>query len=902
MLSLMLKVTLSMFTGLDIRLSDVTVSLTRYTSCCGDCSGSSFTDDSGTRQRPMQCECDSFCVIYGDCCLDYALLCLDVASGTSAGSVPVPVEMSNCSDGRPGDMDASGSLMSEGVTAEDQCEVWKQEATNGSAQEYLCQLRAMWVPVILERRSTKRFAAAPGRERYMLIQDCKLNATQGEIDSCLLKRPLQRVKHLYDVISLLPVTAGDGLHYMNAHCALCNGFDSQDVVYWTILFQCRPPDLNLTAIFSTNVSLVATNCEITVVKKPTVFPWWKVAPLRLAPSIKISQCGDSLYGAACRAYSLPFDGYPNKHCAICVNSNTNGTSIYGPDSNTSNAEPCPLCGSQIKPISALFDFSPSNGASLSLRGQAAEIIPPSCKHGQVVDMSTGDCRVFYCPYGQVVAADGVSCASLGNQTDYHLKRFDVQNETGLFSCEMLFRSELPIDDPTALVLIQQILRGVILVKTPNLKEASSSQPNPLNDCSSRMSYSYTVSIVGHDTNTTDIKALSRSVADALRENQCWNLTNPKVSLSILNVWIRNFEQSFLQNECAKQGQELTQFTQETFKRFTTNGVSYVQILINNETLSFPSLETLREITHTTGVDSYIDESVLLCREKLLCPIVVLNSSEFTYINTTELAVFRGTERNFSSGDFIEMSDGKIAVCVFRSNVMNGTESNPEDITEKILSLVGITISLVFLLLSLINYYMFPELRKLPGKNMISFILALFSLLLMFLLGINLPTSHVILANDTSCLLFAVFIHYFLLAVFFLSNVTSLHFVRTFGCGIRLMKPTGSTRRDNKVFLLYSLYGWGVPGIIAGAGCAVHFLVEIDGQLENVYRGCMIYGWGIVYFVALPSSCLMSLNVVFFIVTLVGIRKTRRDTRVAQREMGRRETLQMELSICFKVGL
>lgn len=145
----------------------------------------------------------------------------------------------------------------------------------------ICQLRALWSTVILKQRSTNQFVRDPGPRAYMLIQDCRMDAPEDELHACQMERPLASVQHIRDVIALLPVTAANGLHYKNIQCASCNGYDSQNVIFWNILFACIPYELDLDFVFRKNISLVATNCEINNVVSPRSFPWVReVAPLR----------------------------------------------------------------------------------------------------------------------------------------------------------------------------------------------------------------------------------------------------------------------------------------------------------------------------------------------------------------------------------------------------------------------------------------------------------------------------------------------------------------------------------------------------------------------------------------------------------------------------------------------
>ncbi|XP_071790061.1 uncharacterized protein [Asterias amurensis] len=418
-------------------------------------------------------------------------------------------------------------------------------------------------------------------------------------------------------------------------------------------------------------------------------------------------------------------------------------------------------------------------------------------------------------------------------------------------------------------------------------------PNP--SCSrSKMPYPYILSAVTQVSNTTSIESLSELVLDALNKTTCLEITS--MSLSVSAVRIRNFDQVFLQDQCAKQGQELNKYALDVYQIILVKGVSYIKFLLDNETYALPSLTTRQEITHAAGKKTGL--SVLTCSVKLICPIDVLDSTEFKVTAMDSMLVYRDAAgRNLSSSDVIVMSQGKIAVC--HSETENPKfPKNEYDTSDIILSMVGMSISLVFVAMSLFTYYMFPELRNLPGKNMMSFLVAMFALLVTFLLAVGSPLSQLTLGTKASCLTFAVLIHYFLMAVFFWSNIISVHFVRTFSLGVR--KRLTESTNDGREFWLYSLYGWGAPIVIAGVGCALHFLVEIGGQRENVYNGCMISGWEVAtYLVIIPLSCLMCLNAVFFTVTLVRIRTTQKDVELVCEKKGRLETFHMELSLFVK---
>ena len=868
--------------GLEIVLDDATLQLTRTASCCGSCSESSY------ETIELVCKCEPFCVIYGDCCLDYALFCTDIETGTSENTL---LGIEKCTNDQ-----VNSSLTREGgvSTSEDKCRVYAEEATHELVQEYLCQLKALWSPVILKHRSTQRKAIIrAGRELvlYTMIQDCRLDASEDEVHACQMNRTIKSVQHLPVFIALLPVTAANGVHYMNIHCALCNGYDSPNVTFWNFMFSCSLPNLDLGyELQKKDLSLVASNCWIVHMVVP-VFPW-EVAPFRGFG--RLHQCKDSPNWDACRAYKLPYNSSQNIHCYLCLEAykaDRNGTFPgYGTE---------PTDYPIVTPVNALFHFSPSEGAGLARRPGhlPTTYFKPTCDHGQIYEQSTGECRDFFCPFGQIVADDGFTCVSLRNKSNYSL-RFDTQVSNGRFSCEVFIQTEFPVDDKKAFssILFHQIL-GDVSVENTELKPDDSNKTHPNQSCSRiKMPYPYILFALTQVSNTTSIESISELVLDALNKTKCWEFTNMSLSLSTFRI--RNFDQIFLQDQCAKQGQELDQYALDVYQRFLVERVSYIKFSLGNDTYALPSLTTRQEITHTAGKQTGL--SVLTCSVKLICPIIVLDSTEYNLTTVGSMLMYRDAAgRNLSSSDVIMMSQGKIAVCYSDTETSNYPQVE-YDTSEIILSMVGMSISLVFLAMSLFTYYMFPELRNLPGKNMMSFLVALFALLVTFLIAVGSPLSQLTLGSKASCLTFAVLIHYFLMAVFFWSNIISLHFVRTFGLGVR-MRLTGSTN-DGRVFRLYSLYGWGAPIVIAGLGCALHFLVEIGGQRENVYNGCIISGGeAAIYLVAIPLSCLMFLNAVFFTVTLVGIRKTRSDVKLVRKKKGRLETLNMELSLFVKVG-
>ena len=275
--------------------------------------------------------------------------------------------------------------------------------------------------------------------------------------------------------------------------------------------------------------------------------------------------------------------------------------------------------------------------------------------------------------------------------------------------------------------------------------------------------------------------------------------------------------------------------------------------------------------------------------------MTLNSSEYTWLDNAVISL--GSGRNIPSEEVIQLSNEDIVLCRPVASDCPDCVFQPSFLGDALLSLVCITVSQLFLLACLLSFCLFPELWTLPGKNLFCSILALFLTQAFFLIGPGSPLSQFTVAsNESVCLAFAVLIHYFLLATFFWINVVSLHFARTFGLQLR-MRST----RFRRAFWWYSLYGWGTPGAIAGAWLVVHRVLLAGSDRLVIYQHCLPFGTGALLLVAAPVSLLTLSNAVIFVLTVVGIRRTRRATSMATQDRRKFERLQSEVNLCIKVS-
>ena len=112
-------------------------------------------------------------------------------------------------------------------------------------------------------------------------------------------------------------------------------------------------------------------------------------------------------------------------------------------------------------------------------------------------------------------------------------------------------------------------------------------------------------------------------------------------------------------------------------------------------------------------------------------------------------------------------DGKVAICISPS-----THSGRTEISVIVISYVGIGLSIVCLLVVLITYSLFKELRTLPGVNLMNLCLALLAAHSMFMVA---GATRVRLF----CRSIAVLLHYFNLSSFVWMSIIAFDTYRTF---------------------------------------------------------------------------------------------------------------------------
>ncbi|XP_055619911.1 G-protein coupled receptor Mth2-like isoform X3 [Toxorhynchites rutilus septentrionalis] len=209
-------------------------------------------------------------------------------------------------------------------------------------------------------------------------------------------------------------------------------------------------------------------------------------------------------------------------------------------------------------------------------------------------------------------------------------------------------------------------------------------------------------------------------------------------------------------------------------------------------------------------------------------------------------------------------------------VMNGGDKN---ISLSYSSIIGIVLSIPFLVATLLIYACIPDLRNIHGKSLICYVLAL-TIAYVVLLLINFNIAII------PCNVQGYVLYFSVLVSFFWLNVMCFDIFWTFSSGVVI-------KNERKRFIYYSIYAWGSPMFILGLA----LLFDHTDLVEEEYRprfgmeGCFIFHDKLVeclYFY-LPLLLLVVANLYFFVVTAIRIIRIQHATDAALRNDSRRHS-------------
>ncbi|XP_072034131.1 uncharacterized protein [Amphiura filiformis] len=819
------------------------------------------------------CHCDTACIFFDDCCIDYKDECSDQQSG----------KFQNMLDSR--DL----------VIADRQC-----VTLNGNSYD-----------------------------SYWMVSKC--NKDLGVVS----KRCQEPVCN--DTLSIVPVIDSFGITYRNVYCAVCHNVLTSELTAWEGTLDCEESSLDQNEIdgnFLCSACSLTLNPPATFLSSATAAR--KCEPQMLSGCVNVSddalKGGCETYTAM---INVNGEIYRNPHCFLCsINNdvkfdnesdvNCGGTSIpmynvplYGDSGGDTNyyssvvlgapAAEMPILNDPVYasdyeqfdnpipppqpvgvPLSIVLDFGSSRRDSSVKILRNTEIIKETiitCPEGEVyVEHRDGswDCIPLTCAEGFKLQ-DGKCLPKVSNIPC----GTNVLNSTVILTITL--HTQLCKDS---------LYRNVSEKLLPHLVHTDLLENAIIAD----------VSITCNKTlpNSIDISYTISGAADL------FEMVQDQFKIETFNSL-----QSFLRipskistieitKSCLKSGFEYTcdtEWISENDHTISLQNGSYALFL--NTSAEWITADgvvfRVRYQTHnvTNKFNKKFDVKICHMESYLNCPYVRMNLSSFENWNTSDgMIKYIPNGIILKPSEYFITSSDEALVCNFlnQSVVLNVTYtvsffeySN----AQTVVSIIGSVLSLIAVILTFLTYAVFASLRNRASRLIMNLIIALFLGQFLLLFGGN-KTE-----NENACMIIAVLAHYTWLAAFAWMNALAFDLDRTFGNPDNLQKMS----EGKKSMFLYMIYAWGSPFLIVIPCLALHFcqctLVKFNYGSASA---CWISdGTANLLTFGVPAAIFLLFNAILFGHTVAGIRSAKRATARIRQDTSKLKRTTNELLIYIKIA-
>ena len=704
------------------------------------------------------------------------------------------------------------------------------------------------------KTSTLEYVAAS----VFMISNCAADWKDKEVRSkCLAgTNAMDRNFSSANILEGIPVAfkLTQGLHYRNIYCGICNNVKTMLLVFWELKFQCKikpPQGFNSTQ----TLEYILKNCPTRVVSPTEHFKIRTCIPMVSSCSIEnqTEHKDGCLKGTSGIVFLPDYENYRNKvyknyHCVLC-----NGLSL-----KEASCHPPFWYYFNYKSFEIVMQFkTPTSNQKKTKVTKVSSTCPPN--------------KVY----------------------DQHLKTCVTGNVSNSFKANK-YRLKFwmrPLDGRMKPVTTHQF--SIALCKKFALDPSKieeiviSSEDNSIAVAFSL--YAGTSFRINDETNMPYKDNLNVSIF--LNFNKSFEININDKTWEVIRVTER-------QLACVE---TIMEFSPGDFK-ILTNGGAFLNKTVQK-----------RSVYHF-----FVDyqgtkySTLLVCKSNftIQCPFVLLqiNPREYTMLANKTL-LHNTTGRVYPLGKY-DLNGEKAVICANYTNYMvNYTNSSIQVIEPNIttktesrfmryVTLVGFSVSVLALILTLVIHFIFAELRRpLPGKNLMSLCLALALAQFMWLFGSG-DTD-----KPTFCTAVAAVIHYLFLVSFACMAIIAFDTHRTFSGQIS-RAPGISIGGQNKNirFLKYTCLSWGLPMLFVG-GCVLldHFQVVFIGY-GNEDACWLVSSDGKIIVFAVPIASVLLYNIGAFSHTIWAINSARKQTtRVTSARQDQKVVLKIYLRLVTLMG-
>ncbi|XP_046849390.1 uncharacterized protein LOC124442922 [Xenia sp. Carnegie-2017] len=328
-----------------------------------------------------------------------------------------------------------------------------------------------------------------------------------------------------------------------------------------------------------------------------------------------------------------------------------------------------------------------------------------------------------------------------------------------------------------------------------------------------------------------------------------------------------------------------QFYPKDAYKTTENGAFYI---INTTGKTYPKKDVFVEPdNHTISVCEEIVHSSCYGRR--------LNLSSEEYVKFKNLSIFYNrTQKIYDFGEY-DMRNGEIFICISdgfqnKTRIINWTADSSTTVGGY-LTFFGLIISMVSLFLVIITHFLFPELRNLPGKNVMNLSISLFLVQLFWLL----PDMD----NNVYCHVMAALKHYLFLVSFATMATIAWDTLKTFAS--KTVAKRRSKSEENKKFFKRVVFTWSLPAFFVII-CVVLDRTDSYAVYVNEMMCWFDNEHAQNYLFVLPVGILLFFNMTVFSLTVYFIQRTRSGTTILRHDKRRdRKMLWIYVKISSLMG-
>ena len=762
-----------------------------------------------------------------------------------------------------------------------------------------------------------------GDRAYWMVSECGKDL--GEVrDRCA--NPLCN-----DTMSRIPVIGPNGILYRNVYCAVCHGLQTTQLTPWQATLTCDEDVVELLGQPEFDTYHLCLNCSLFT--DPPALPTSSMSrttyhlPQRVCVPDTLSSCdhGDN---DVCNKYTalMKYDDdiYRNPHCLACRKN------LMNPSDWSINCRPYQMPTVDIESASSSYDLSTQSMFSDIIIGISVEHVflgaplePIGVPLSVVMDFgseNTGSSlkishvegivaeKIVTCPEGQVYlerSSGGGKCMQLScpegfdltdGQCVPDLSRMKSNCESDEFGNTMILKALLDVSSTTTCqnhsfqtassILVSSFINDILSSKGVNIERSTTCDDQDDNVLA------ITYVIINNE------PALYNNIQKTLRENRS-DIYNDIRQIEITKGCSRpdGMEYACADSDWLSDNEYVVKTQNET-----------ILVYVNSTDTWYATHELLFRVRFDRNVSNTppaytknTDVKVLCSSNKLLCPILTINSTYFREIDSnTGTIEYIPDGRTFESAEYIQTLDGQlISVCNFlnQSAVANVTEMVTffeYSHAQTVVSMIGSVLSLIAIIITFVTYFVFPTLRNSASRLIMSLVVALFigQFLLMFGGGRT--------ENPDACVSVAVLAHYAWLSAFAWMNALAFDLDRTFGNPGNLQAITSNS---TKKLILYMIYGWGSPLLIVIPCIAIHFCqcTTIDFHYGSATNCWISDGTANLLTFGTPAAIFLVVNMLLFGHTVAGIRSTKKATARIHKDQSTLKRTTQELLIYIKVS-